>query len=110
MTADQMDQVFEAYHGAVYGLVTGQGGLRERLRGALAELRMCERFCVAWPAGSHDEKVAEDVPRLLEEGDRLDALTDVQMESLARGFWAAQRKVEAALSAWAAEQQEEMAG
>ena len=83
MREEQMDAVFEAYHSAVHHLVTGPGGLKDRLRDALAELRKCAAFCVAWPAGGCEEQVAEDVPRLLGEGDWLDVMTDVELQDLA---------------------------
>ena len=108
MTGSQMDQVCEAYCCAVYHLDHEQGGLRDRLRGALDELRKCEPCCVAWPAGGYEERVAEDVPRLLEAGDRLDALADAELEDLAGDLRRTQRKVWAAMEARAAEMQDQM--
>lgn len=63
---------------------------------------------MAWPAGGCEKQVAEVVPRLLEAGERLDALTDAELEDLAGDIRRTQQKVEAAIVARAAEQQDEL--
>ena len=83
VTEDQIDRLWEAYNCAVYSLVTGRGGLRERLTEAFAWLQKHKAMCDQWPADESEGKFVEELPRLLEVGERLDALTDGELEDLA---------------------------
>src|SRR5262249_44113309 len=83
MTEAQLDQIHEAYHSAVCTLVTGRGGLRERVREALAWLGKCQGLSVVTPAGEFERQIAKDLPRLLRAAGRLEALAWGELEGLA---------------------------
>jgi hypothetical protein len=98
MTDEQRDHLHEAFHAAVYHLVSDAGGLRERLRAAVAELEKCQALGGATPPDPHDAAAVKALPGLLADGRKVAGLSGTQCEDLAWGVWAAQRDVDDALT------------
>jgi hypothetical protein len=93
MSEDQLERLHEAYGCAVHVLVTGQGVVRERLREALAWLEPYRPLCHDVPDDDFQRKATKHLPLILGVADRLDVMTDGQLEDLAHDVWAGQQTI-----------------
>jgi hypothetical protein len=87
---------------ALCTILTGRGGLRERLRLALAELQQHRALCSPKRTDPYKAKVLRHLPGLLAEGAWLAALNEDELEDLAGAMWGAERTLSEALSQQAA--------
>jgi hypothetical protein len=93
MTEDELERLDEAYRCAVDVLVTRRGVVRERLREALAWLEPFRPLCHATPDDDFQRKATKHLPLILAVADRLDAMTDGQLQDLAHDVWAGQQTI-----------------